>query len=163
MLMSLMVAPEFVAAAATDLAGIGSAISAANAAAAGPTSNLLAAAADEVSTAIAALFGTHAQEYRALSAQAAAFHAQFVQSLAATSNTYAIAEAASASPFQMFEQAVLDVINTPTQLLLGRKLIGDGVSAAPESGQAGTPGGLLWGHGGAGGSGAPGQIGGPGG
>ncbi|AIH90393.1 hypothetical protein IU19_20515, partial [Mycobacterium tuberculosis] len=42
------VAPEIVVAAATDLAGIGSAISAANAAAAAPTTAVLAAGADEV-------------------------------------------------------------------------------------------------------------------
>lgn len=47
--MSLMVAPELVAAAAADLTGIGQAISAANAAAAGPTTQVLAAAGDEVS------------------------------------------------------------------------------------------------------------------
>ncbi|REQ17293.1 PE family protein, partial [Mycobacterium tuberculosis] len=66
------VAPEIVVAAATDLAGIGSAISAANAAAAAPTTAVLAAGADEVSAAIAALFSGHAQAYQALSAQAAA-------------------------------------------------------------------------------------------
>ena len=60
------VAPEMVAAAAADLAGIGSAISAANAAAAVPTTEVVAAAADEVSAAIAALFGAHAQEYQAI-------------------------------------------------------------------------------------------------
>ncbi len=76
------VAPEIVVAAATDLAGIGSAISAANAAAAAPTTAVLAAGADEVSAAIAALFSGHAQAYQALSAQAAAFHQQFVQTLA---------------------------------------------------------------------------------
>nr|WP_223163860.1 PE family protein [Mycobacterium simiae] len=46
---------------------------------------MLAAGADEVSAAIAALFGTHGQAYqayRALSAQAVAFHQQFVQLLA---------------------------------------------------------------------------------
>ncbi|WP_140032032.1 PE family protein, partial [Mycobacterium tuberculosis] len=53
MVMSLMVAPELVAAAAADLTGIGQAISAANAAAAGPTTQVLAAAGDEVSAAIA--------------------------------------------------------------------------------------------------------------
>ena len=47
--MSFMnIAPEIVASAATDLAGIGSNISAANIAAAVPTTGLVAAAADEV-------------------------------------------------------------------------------------------------------------------
>lgn len=53
----VMVSPELVVAAAADLAGIGSAISSANAAAAVNTTGLLTAGADEVSTAIAALFG----------------------------------------------------------------------------------------------------------
>jgi hypothetical protein len=64
------------------LASIGSTIDEANAAAAARTTNVVAAA-DEVSAQIAALFGAHARSYQALSAQAAAFHAQFVQSLLA--------------------------------------------------------------------------------
>jgi PE family len=69
-------APEYVAAAATDLANIGSSISAANSAALTPTSSVLAAAADEVSAAVASLFGAHGQAYQALGAQAARFHQQ---------------------------------------------------------------------------------------
>lgn len=152
--MSLMVAPELVAAAAADLTGIGQAISAANAAAAGPTTQVLAAAGDEVSAAIAALFGTHAQEYQALSARVATFHEQFVRSLTAAGSAYATAEAANASPLQALEQQVLGAINAPTQLWLGRPLIGDGVHGAPGTGQPGGAGGLLWGNGGNGGSGA---------
>ncbi|WP_252256757.1 PE family protein, partial [Mycobacterium tuberculosis] len=48
---------EVIAAAATDLASLESSIAAANAAAAANTTALLAAGADEVSTAVAALFG----------------------------------------------------------------------------------------------------------
>ncbi|PHO36480.1 hypothetical protein B6F15_00885, partial [Mycobacterium tuberculosis variant bovis] len=55
----VIAAPEVIAAAATDLASLGSSISAANAAAAANTTALMAAGADEVSTAIAALFGAH--------------------------------------------------------------------------------------------------------
>ncbi len=51
--------PEMFASAASDLAGIGSAVTAAHAAAAAPTSGVLAAAADEVSTAVASLFSGH--------------------------------------------------------------------------------------------------------
>ncbi len=99
--MSYVIAiPEVVTAAAADLAGIGSTIEGANAAAAGPTTNLLAAAEDEVSTAIAALFGTHAREFQALSAQAAAFHNQFTQALSAGAGSYSLAEAANASSLQ---------------------------------------------------------------
>ncbi|NKE29877.1 PE family protein, partial [Mycobacterium tuberculosis] len=77
-----------------------------------------------VSAAIAALFGTHAQEYQALSARVATFHEQFVRSLTAAGSAYATAEAANASPLQALEQQVLGAINAPTQLWLGRPLIG---------------------------------------
>lgn len=110
----LVVVPELVAAAATDLANIGSSISAANAAAAAPTTALVAAGGDEVSAAIAALFGAHARAYQALSAQAAMFHEQFVRALAAGGNSYAVAEAATA---QSVQQDLLNLINAPTQAL----------------------------------------------
>ena len=57
--------PQAMAAAAADAAGIGSAIYEANAAAAGQTTHVLAAA-DEVSEATAALFNSYAQEYQAI-------------------------------------------------------------------------------------------------
>ncbi|ORA93287.1 hypothetical protein BST27_28970, partial [Mycobacterium intermedium] len=75
------VVPEAVAAAAANLAGVGSALSAANAAAVVPTTQVLVAAGDEVSAAVAALFADHAQDYQALSAQVAGYHARFVQAL----------------------------------------------------------------------------------
>ena len=99
--MSYVVAtPEYVAAAATDLANIGSTISSANSAALGPTSSVLAPGADEVSATIAALFGAHSQVYQALSAQAALFHQQFVQLMSGGAAQYAATEAANASPLQ---------------------------------------------------------------
>lgn len=55
----VIAAPEALVAVASDLAGIGSALAEANAAALAPTTALLAAGADEVSAAIAALFGAH--------------------------------------------------------------------------------------------------------
>ncbi|REO53358.1 PE family protein, partial [Mycobacterium tuberculosis] len=55
--MSFVIAqPEMIAAAAGELASIRSAINAANAAAAAQTTGVMSAAADEVSTAVAALF-----------------------------------------------------------------------------------------------------------
>ncbi|WP_176357762.1 PE family protein, partial [Mycobacterium persicum] len=84
--------PDFMAAVATDLAGIGSTISAANAAAAGNIEAVLAAGADEVSAAVAAVFGAHALSYQAVSAQAAVFHDQFVQALTAGAGSYAAAD-----------------------------------------------------------------------
>ncbi|WP_142284457.1 PE family protein, partial [Mycobacterium tuberculosis] len=52
-----------------EVAGIGSAVSTAGAAAAGPTCALAAAAGDEVSAAIAKPFGAYGQEYQAVLAQ----------------------------------------------------------------------------------------------
>lgn len=77
----LIAAQDVLVAAAADLEGIGSALAAANRAAEAPTTGLLAAGADEVSAAIASLFSGNAQAYQALSAQAAAFHQQFVRAL----------------------------------------------------------------------------------
>lgn len=125
----LIAAQDVLVAAAADLEGIGSALAAANRAAEAPTTGLLAAGADEVSAAIASLFSGNAQAYQALSAQAAAFHQQFVRALSSAAGSYAAAEAANASPMQ----AVLDVVNGPTQLLLGRPLIGDAM--APTAGR----------------------------
>ncbi|RXR89452.1 PE family protein [Mycobacterium tuberculosis] len=152
------VAPQLVSTAAADAARIGSAINTANTAAAA-TTQVLAAAQDEVSTAIAALFGSHGQHYQAISAQVAAYQERFVLALSQAGSTYAVAEAASATPLQN----VLDAINAPVQSLTGRPLIGDGANGIDGTGQAGGNGGWLWGNGGNGGSGAPGQAGGAGG
>ena len=59
-------APQAVTVAAGDLAGIGSAIDEANAAAAARTTNVAAAAGDEVPAQLAGLFGAHARRYQAL-------------------------------------------------------------------------------------------------
>ena len=97
---SLIAAPELITTAATDVASIGSTLSAAHAAAAAPTTGILAAAEDEVSVAIAELFSGHGQAYQALSAQVAAFHEQLVQGLTASAASYVSAEAANASLLQ---------------------------------------------------------------
>ena len=114
--------PDEFSLAATSLANIGSTINEANTAAALPTTNVLAAGADEVSTAVAAVFGSHALDYQALNAQASAFHQQFVQALKAGAGAYASAEAAHAAamanPWQVLQQDVLKVINAPTEALL---------------------------------------------
>jgi len=142
-------APEYVAAAATDLANIGSTISSANTAAVGPTSGVLAAGADEVSATVAALFDAHAQAYQALSAQAAYFHDQFVQLLTGGATQYAAAEAANASPLQTIEQGVLSVTGTPSgqTLTAAQSVIGSAASVgsvasslpATAAGAAATP------------------------
>ena len=75
--------PEMLSTAAGNLAGIGSAFRARTAAAAGPTTG-------------AAQFARHAQLYQAVSAQAAAIHAQFVATLGSSAASYAATETANA-------------------------------------------------------------------
>jgi hypothetical protein len=88
--------PTELTVAAENLEGIGSAMTAQNAAAAAPTTGVLPAAADEVSALTAAQFATHAQMYQAISAQAAAIHDMFVNTLGAGAGSYAATEAANA-------------------------------------------------------------------
>ena len=135
------VVPHVVGAAAADLARIGSTLSAASSAAAAGTTGLLAAGTDEVSVAVAALFSQHALSYQQVSDHLSAVNRQFVQALHAGAGAYADAEAANLS--------LLDLVNTPSQALFGRPLIGDG-AAGTSSNPNGQAGGLLWGSGGAG-------------
>ena len=60
----VVAAPEALLELAGDLAGIGSTLSAANAAAVAQTTGVVAAGADQVSTQIAALFDAHARAIR---------------------------------------------------------------------------------------------------
>ncbi|WP_264990511.1 PE-PPE domain-containing protein, partial [Mycobacterium kiyosense] len=84
--------PEL-AAAATELAGLGATIGAAGAAAAGPTTAVLTAAADEVSAAIADFFGEYGRQFQGISARIDALYGQLVQRLSATAAYYADADA----------------------------------------------------------------------
>ena len=144
----LVVAPEWVESATGDLASIRSVLNTAHLAAAAPTTGIAAAGADEVSAAVASLFGDFGQEFQALSAQATRFHTQFVQALNSAGGSYLAAEAANASPLQAIEQGLLGtinapaaaagsplqaveqfvvgVINEPTMILFGRQLISTG-------------------------------------
>lgn len=90
------IVPEMLSAAAGNLQVIGSAVSTQNAAALGPTTGLVPAAADEVSALTAMQFAAHAQMYQAVSAQATAMHQMFVTILAASAGSYATTEAANA-------------------------------------------------------------------
>jgi hypothetical protein len=87
--------PDMLAAAASNLSVIGSAISADNAAAA-PMTAVVPAAADEVSALTAAQFGAHAGLYQAVSPQAAAVHSMLGTNLSASAGSYAATEAANA-------------------------------------------------------------------
>ncbi len=102
----LFAAPEELATAASDLAGIGSTLGTANAAAAAPTTGVLASAADEVSAQVAALLSEHGLGYQQLSAQMAAFHEKFVQTLSAGAGAYAAAEGNAA-------QTLANAVNAP--------------------------------------------------
>jgi hypothetical protein len=89
--------PEALTAEAGNLQAIGSALSGQNAAAAAPTTGVVPAAADEVSALTAVRFAAHAQTYQAVSAQAAAIHEMFVNTLATSAGSYAATEAANAA------------------------------------------------------------------
>jgi hypothetical protein len=88
--------PDMLAAAAGSLQAIGSAMAANNSAAAGPTTGVIPAAADEVSALAATQFAMHASMYQAISAEATAIHQQFVAVLSASAASYAATESANA-------------------------------------------------------------------
>jgi len=136
--MSFVIAvPEALATAASDLAGIGSTLEAAHAAAAPPTTGVLAAAEDEVSAQIAALFSAHGQGFQRLSAQAAAFHSRLVQTLTAGADQYAAAEASAA-------RTLTNAGNT-VQASAGKVL--EQIGGASAAASTGGGGGLLSGIG----------------
>jgi hypothetical protein len=96
----VIAAPELIEAAATDVAAIGSTLTAAHLTAAAPTVALLPAAADQVSASIAHPFSQHAHDYQAMAARAAAFQEQFVRHLTAGARSYAAAEAENTALLQ---------------------------------------------------------------
>lgn len=92
----LLTQPEAMAMAAADVAAIGATIDEATATAARATTGVVAAAADEVSAAVATFFNGFARECQAVMGQAAAFHSELAQALAAAGTAYASSEAVSA-------------------------------------------------------------------
>jgi PE family protein len=88
--------PDALAAAAGSLQAIGAAMVAGDSAAAGPTTGVVPAGADEVSALTATQFALYAAMYQAISAGAAAIHQQFVTTLFASAASYATTEAANA-------------------------------------------------------------------
>ncbi len=92
----VVAAPESITTAAADLGGIGSALERAAAAAAGNTTGLPAAAADEVSIAVSRLFSAFGQDFTTLTGQAAAVHAEFVNLLNGGAAAYLGTEIANA-------------------------------------------------------------------
>jgi PE-PPE domain/PE family len=118
--------PETLAATAAEAETIRGSISAASATAAGPTSGLLAAAQDEVSTAITQLFDEYGLGYQAAIGQAVAFHREFTQALAAAASAYAQAEAGNAA----LVSGASNALNASVQTLLGQAPMGSGGSPA---------------------------------
>src|ERR1700738_1140136 len=90
-------APAAIAAAATQLEGIGNSFAAESAAAAAPTTAVAPAASDEVSALQAGVFSTYGQLYQTVSAEAQAINQQFVSLLQSSSGYYADTEAAQAA------------------------------------------------------------------
>jgi hypothetical protein len=127
----LLTEPQLINTAAGSVAEIRSAIGAAKAAAAGPTTGVAAAAADEVSAAAAKLFGSYAQEYQAVLNRASIFHEDFAAALASAGNAYAAAEAANASAIA----GALGALTAPARSLLG----GGGATPALLGGGSPTP------------------------
>jgi hypothetical protein len=119
----VIAAPETVQGAAQDLAGIGSSLADVTASVAGPTTGVAAAAQDEVSLAIASMFGDFGQEFQAFSAQAQAFHEQFVDLLNAGAGAYMSTEAANV------EQNLLDVASMGSALGGATQSVGGAVTA----------------------------------
>ncbi|RUP07282.1 MAG: PE family protein [Mycobacterium sp.] len=138
----LFAQPQLLTEAASNLASLGSTLDAANAAAAIPTTSVMAAGADEVSAAMANVFGAHAQQYQAMGAQAAKLHDQFVQAMNASSNAYATAEGANAKPLQPVTQSTPGA-TTPVQSLIGPA---GGAGLGPASARGGRSIGLLPGN-----------------
>lgn len=142
----LRVSPDVVASAAADLRDLGMAVAARNAAAATLTTQVGSAAADEISVAVAELFSQHAANYQRLAAEATAFHNQFVGNLLSGADSYLSNEVANTG--------LLGLLNGPSNVLLGRPLIGNGADGTTVDGvgTAGGAGGILYGNGGRGGT-----------
>jgi hypothetical protein len=92
----LSVAPDAVTSAAGHLGAIGSSVSEANAAAAGPTTGMAAMAGDEVSAAVQSVFAAYAQGYQTVSAQASQLHSQLVGLMNGSAAAYLNTEIANA-------------------------------------------------------------------
>jgi hypothetical protein len=118
--------PEAFAAVSGDLTGIEEAIKGASAEAAPSTRGIVAAAGDEVSAAITSFFGSYAEDFQTLTAQATLFHSQFVHALSAAGAGYAAAEASNVSLLvkglqqQFFDKGFF----SPFTYLTGKPLFG---------------------------------------
>ncbi|MBI2701351.1 hypothetical protein A9W98_17535 [Mycobacterium gordonae] len=148
---SLLVTPDSLFAATTELSNLNLALQRTNIAAALPTSQLAAASADEISEAVAAFFAEQGQQYQQAAEQFTTSYQQVVARLLETAREYATAEAALA---RYLASNVSHLINDPVLQATGRPLFGDGADGHTTAQGVGTPGGAggwLFGNGGTGG------------
>ena len=129
-----------VADAAGSLAGIGSALGEATAAAAAPTTGLEAAAADEVSIAVSQMFGAYGKQFQALSAQAAAFHDNFVSLLNGGAAAYLNTEIANATGARAAASDLGSILGP----ILGPIFGGVSIPLVPSGGGPIAPAGNPW-------------------
>lgn len=103
--------PPALETAAGALSVISTTLTEAVATAAAPTTGLLMAAADEVSTAIADFFSAYGQDFQSISAEVSALYEGLVSKLTATADYYANAEAANAA--QLVQSATAGLYTPP--------------------------------------------------
>jgi hypothetical protein len=130
----LTAVPQELAAAAAQLAAIGSALAAQNAGAAAPTTFISPAAADQVSILQSSIFTAYGALYQQVAAEAQAIQEQFVQTLGLSSGTYqatessnaasaalsAAASPAAADPASSFLTEISTVLGGPLNSLLNQ-------------------------------------------
>jgi len=129
-------APAAISAAATQLEGVGNSFATESAGAAGSTTAISPAAADEVSILQSGVFSTYGQLYQTVSAQAQAIHQQFVSLLQSSSGSYqetesanqagaaasSLSNSASSAAAQPAQGTIADLINGLTSSLLNGPL-----------------------------------------
>lgn len=125
----LVTMPDRVTAAAENLAGIGSSLQEVTTAASAPTTGIAAAAADEVSAAVAQLFGGFGAEFQYVSNQGAVFHAEFVRLLNGSAAAYLSTDIANAAQ---------TLVNAPARSLLsqGAQALSAAIAGAPAAAAA---------------------------
>jgi hypothetical protein len=137
-------APAAITAAATQLEGVGTSFATESSAAAGSTTAISPAAADEVSILQSGAFSTYGQLYQTVSAQAQAIHQQFVNLLQSSSGSYqeteganqagaaasSLANTASSAAAQPAQGGITDAITNLTSFLTGLPLVNNSLFSA---------------------------------
>src|SRR6185437_3425409 len=103
--------PAELLAAAAKLQGIGSSLSAQNAAAAAPTTTIAPAASDQVSLLQSGIFGAYGTLYQEFAAEAQQVQQQFVNTLGLSSGTYQATESANATAAANPVSGLIDAIS----------------------------------------------------